>query len=86
MGGRDTIASSLHWGPTKDLDRYWKTWGNMKNYRGDYNEDFHKYSMEWTPDYMMLCESGSSRIRLLGTILMKERVRVQTSILASFVY
>ena len=27
-----------------------------KNARGDYSEDFHTYSLEWTPDYLITCE------------------------------
>jgi hypothetical protein len=67
-GGRDTITSSLHWGPSKDLDRYYKTFGTVKNPRSDYSEAFHTYSLEWTPDYLITCELRGGRSILCAVI------------------
>lgn len=51
-GGRDKIKSSLHWGPDKDDDRYYKTTGGLSGAYKDFSQEFHTYGLEWTDKYM----------------------------------
>ncbi len=61
-GGRNFVQSTLHWGPTSGLDRFWKTSGSITYSRTDFSNDFHTFGLEWTPDYMLTCESRESWI------------------------
>lgn len=44
------MHSSLHWGPDSGNDRYQKTTDNRQLYRKYYNEEFHTFGLEWTPE------------------------------------
>lgn len=50
--GRDTFMSTIHWGPNSLLDAYWRKTVLVRQWRDDFSQEFHKYSMEWTPDYL----------------------------------
>lgn len=54
--GRNTISSSFHWGPSSMFDRWQKTTGLIRDRRKTYADGFHKYGLEWTEDYIMICE------------------------------
>ncbi|KAK0544090.1 hypothetical protein OC846_006017 [Tilletia horrida] len=45
--GVSKMTSTLHWGPTTDLDRYWMTSVGRKLLRNFYNSDFHVFGLEW---------------------------------------
>jgi hypothetical protein len=46
-GGRDTVASTLHWGPRYDANRYGMTSAHHTGV--DLSADFHIYGMVWSP-------------------------------------
>ncbi|KAK0550655.1 hypothetical protein OC846_003587 [Tilletia horrida] len=48
--GVSKMTSTLHWGPTNDLDRWWKTSFSRKLLRNFYNSDFHTFGLEWTEE------------------------------------
>jgi hypothetical protein len=58
--GFDYAQSALHWGPTVELDRYWKTWGYRQQRRTYYNEEFHTFGLEWNDKYLWTCASSFS--------------------------
>jgi beta-glucanase (GH16 family) len=51
-GGRDTVTSTLHWGPSANLDQSARTTGKLKLKRRDLSKDFHTYGIEWSQDYV----------------------------------
>jgi beta-glucanase (GH16 family) len=49
--GAEQAASTLHWGPYYPLNGYAQTsWS--KNIVPGYDKAFHRYQVEWTPDYI----------------------------------
>ncbi|OBT63660.1 hypothetical protein VE03_06122 [Pseudogymnoascus sp. 23342-1-I1] len=52
LGGRDTYTSSLHWGPTTDLNAFWRTTAGRQIRRTDFSKSFHTFGFEWSGDYM----------------------------------
>jgi hypothetical protein len=50
--GRDSVGSTLHWGPIPTVDAFWKTTGKHNIRRTDYSEDFHTFGLEWSGDYL----------------------------------
>jgi hypothetical protein len=50
--GRDSLISSLHWGPLPEADAFWKTSGKHNVRRTDYSEKFHTFGLEWSQDYL----------------------------------
>lgn len=44
------MHSSLHWGPDVSNDRYLETTNNRQLYRDYYDQDFHTFGLEWTPE------------------------------------
>ncbi|KAF7188577.1 Beta-1,3-glucan-binding protein [Pseudocercospora fuligena] len=50
--GRDTISSTIHWGPNSLLDGYWRKGGPAHLWRSDFSQGFHTFSIEWTPKYI----------------------------------
>lgn len=50
--GINYITSSLHWGPFKDLDRYYWTSGSIEQRRRYYNSGYRTYGLEWTDKYL----------------------------------
>ncbi|KAF2148422.1 glycoside hydrolase family 16 protein [Myriangium duriaei CBS 260.36] len=53
-GGRDTVQSTLHWGPNGNSDAYWRTNGLHKIPRTDFSKKYHKFGLEWNPNYMFM--------------------------------
>ena len=52
--GRNSISSTLHWGPTAEYDAFWRSFGKHNLKRTDYSEAFHTFGMEWTENYMFM--------------------------------
>jgi len=54
LGGVNTISSTLHWAPNSLLDSWswWRTTGAWETQRGNYNEGFHIYGLEWNENYL----------------------------------
>lgn len=51
-GGRDTVSSSLHWGPSANLDQSARTTGKLTLRRQDLSKSFHTYGIEWSEDHV----------------------------------
>lgn len=51
-GGRNYHYNTLHWGPTSPSDGWWRTHGAHAIRRSDYSQGFHKFGIQWTPDYI----------------------------------
>ncbi|XP_050515652.1 beta-1,3-glucan-binding protein-like [Diabrotica virgifera virgifera] len=49
--GVQTIGYTLNWGPNPDNNLFYKTHFDSTLDVG-YNQEFHKYQLEWTPDYI----------------------------------
>ena len=52
--GRNSIGSSLHWGPLPGFDAFWRTTGKHNVKRGDYSTGYHTYGLEWTENYLFM--------------------------------
>ncbi|BFZ65356.1 hypothetical protein YB2330_006522 [Saitoella coloradoensis] len=52
MQGRDYVSSTLQWGPSVSLNRYWKTTKTARELHGDFSKSFNTFGLEWTPDYV----------------------------------
>ena len=52
--GRNSIGSTLHWGPLPGYDAFWRTTGKHNMKRGDYSQGFHTYGLEWTENYLFM--------------------------------
>ncbi|KFY02959.1 hypothetical protein O988_01777 [Pseudogymnoascus sp. VKM F-3808] len=52
LGGRDTYTSTIHWGPTSDLNAFWRTTAGRQIRRTDFSKSFHTFGFEWSGDYM----------------------------------
>ena len=46
-GGCDTFATTLHWGPSYDFNRYDMTTNSYKIPTGTLHDDFHIYGLYW---------------------------------------
>lgn len=69
LGGRDTYTSTLHWGPTTDLNAYWLTTAGRKIPRSDFSEKFHTFGFEWSDDYMFTyLDSRLQQVLFVGII------------------
>ncbi|KAI8813448.1 concanavalin A-like lectin/glucanase domain-containing protein [Cladochytrium replicatum] len=51
-GGYNQISSTLQWGLIPDWNRYLDTQKKLTLRHGSYNDGFHKFGMEWTPNYL----------------------------------
>lgn len=49
--GVEQVSSTLHWGPDKNFNKYPLTHFTINNESG-FHLDFHRYQLEWTPDYI----------------------------------
>ncbi|KAK4934645.1 hypothetical protein LTR10_024148 [Elasticomyces elasticus] len=52
--GRNSVGSTLHWGPISEADAYWRTSGKYNLRRTDYSEEFHKFGLEWSEKYLFM--------------------------------
>jgi hypothetical protein len=52
--GADVVRGSLNWGPTTWLNGVWKTYGWWSQRRALYADDFHTYTLEWTPEWIKI--------------------------------
>lgn len=52
--GRDSVGSTLHWGPIAEADAFWRTSGKTNLRRTDYSEAFHKFGLEWSEKYLFM--------------------------------
>ncbi|KAK2740536.1 hypothetical protein FQN57_006039 [Myotisia sp. PD_48] len=52
IGGRDTVLSTIHWGPTPMHNAYWKALRGKAQRRTDYTQKFHTFGLEWSENYM----------------------------------
>ena len=52
LEARDTISSTLHWGPVSAADAFWRTSGKHTMQRSDYTEAFHTFGLEWNAKYL----------------------------------
>jgi hypothetical protein len=52
-GGRDSMASTLHWGPSWDSNRYDLTtkWTKLQAGQGTFADDFHVFGLVWVSKY-----------------------------------
>lgn len=49
--GVQQISCTLHWGPDKNFNRY-KLTHFMKRNDSGFHLDYHRYQLEWTPDFI----------------------------------
>lgn len=49
--GVQEVSSTLHWGPSPDQNRYYKT--TNKRHAGNWADNFHTWRLEWTPDHLV---------------------------------
>lgn len=52
--GRDSVGSTLHWGPVAAADAFWKTSGKHNLRRTDFAAKFHTYGLEWSEKYLFM--------------------------------
>ena len=52
--GANVVRGSLNWGPITWLNGVWKTYGWWSQRRALYADDFHTYTLEWTPDFFKI--------------------------------
>ncbi|XP_065350575.1 beta-1,3-glucan-binding protein-like [Cloeon dipterum] len=51
--GVEQVGSTMHWGPDPSFNRWYLThWERNTEPGNGYNNDFHLYQVEWTPDYI----------------------------------
>lgn len=50
--GRDTMISTLHWGPDYQHDGYMSTYDTKYLKRSDFSSEFRTFGLEWTKDYI----------------------------------
>lgn len=50
--GRDAIQSTLHWGPTRRMDGFWRTYGTKFLRRTDFTKGYHTFGLQWSNNYM----------------------------------
>lgn len=50
--GTDWLSSTIHWGPSSFLDRFWTTVGWWNDRHLTFDEGFHTYVLEWDDRFM----------------------------------
>ncbi|KAK9366564.1 concanavalin A-like lectin/glucanase domain-containing protein [Lipomyces kononenkoae] len=60
-GGNNVMSSTLHWGPTMELDRYFKTHTALTLTHSTFADGFHTYGLEWSEKYIMTYLDGRLR-------------------------
>lgn len=62
-GGRNVYYTTLHWGPSSNLDAYWRTMSVRTQQRGDFTDGFHTYGLEWTDKHIyMYCDDRLTQV------------------------
>jgi beta-glucanase (GH16 family) len=56
-GGRNSFGSTLHYGPGWPMDA-WETAHADYKHPSDLSDDFHKYGLEWTDEYIKTTIDG----------------------------
>jgi len=54
--GTNRMRSTLHWGPNSDYDGYLKTTNNRQLFRDYYDQEYHTFGLEWTPEGIYMWE------------------------------
>ncbi|RUS79519.1 hypothetical protein EGW08_012717 [Elysia chlorotica] len=49
--GVEEVSSTLHWGPSIDQNKYYKTTG--KRHAANWADNFHTWRLEWTQDHLV---------------------------------
>ena len=62
--GRDSVSSTLHWGPIPVEDAFSKTTGKHNIRRTDYSESFHTFGLEWRQDLLFMYLDTKLLVRL----------------------
>ncbi|KIJ43534.1 glycoside hydrolase family 16 protein [Sphaerobolus stellatus SS14] len=52
--GSNVVRGSLNWGPTVALNAAWRTFGFWFDRRKSFANDFHIYTMEWSPEFIRM--------------------------------
>ncbi|KAK9324901.1 concanavalin A-like lectin/glucanase domain-containing protein [Lipomyces orientalis] len=60
-GGNNVMSSTLHWGPTAALNRYWKTHSTLSLKHSTFTDGFHTFGLEWSDKYIMTYLDGRLR-------------------------
>ncbi|KAK9235211.1 concanavalin A-like lectin/glucanase domain-containing protein [Lipomyces kononenkoae] len=60
-GGVNVMSSTLHWGPTMALDRYYKTHVALALTHSTFADGFHTFGLEWSEKYIMTYLDGRLR-------------------------
>ncbi|KAJ8100761.1 concanavalin A-like lectin/glucanase domain-containing protein [Lipomyces tetrasporus] len=60
-GGNNVMSSTLHWGPTAALNRYWKTHSTLTLKHSTFTDGFHTFGLEWSDKYIMTYLDGRLR-------------------------
>lgn len=50
--GVNEVMSKLDWGPSGDTSQFYKTQVFKRKSSGDWHDDFHVYTLEWTADHL----------------------------------
>ncbi|KAL3426465.1 beta-1,3-glucan-binding protein [Phlyctema vagabunda] len=51
-GGSNMMSSTLHWGPTAQMDGWWSTNINKTAFHKSFASDFHTFGLEWSEKYL----------------------------------
>ncbi|XP_078463545.1 beta-1,3-glucan-binding protein-like [Lampetra fluviatilis] len=65
--GVDEMGSTMHWGPYPDLNSWPKTHATKQAKEGTFGSGFHKYEVEWTPEYMRFLLDGEETLKVNPT-------------------
>ena len=61
----DTMTSTLHWGPVKDMDQSFRTIGGHLLKRTDYSKGYHTFGLEWGSDYLYTYLDGRPLVSMV---------------------
>lgn len=57
----NSVRSSLHWGASADTDRWYMTTAIRTLYRSFYNQEYHTFGLQWTPEQLFTWEGTPVR-------------------------
>ncbi|KAF2464880.1 concanavalin A-like lectin/glucanase [Lindgomyces ingoldianus] len=52
QGGNNVVSSTLHFGPSKDNDGWWRNNVKHQTQHGTYSDDFNTFGVEWSERYV----------------------------------